>query len=323
MRFRWTEILVILSILPIACGHPSTEKIVVVEGNGETYPVEVRDSLNRVVTVAKRPERIISLAPGLTETTFAIGAGPRLVAVTTLDTFPPECKELPRIGGFAPETINVEAILALKPDLVLAGGRFQEPVVRVLERQGLPVVVIDPTTLEAVQESILQVGKLAGNLAEARDLNQNFSRRLQSVRQRWEGIPDAERPRVFYVLWDEPLMTVGPRTFVGQMIELAGGKNIFGDSRQDYPRISDEVVLGRNPEILLVPDHGGASIPARICKRPGWNRLQPVAAGQIGTLPEDLVNRPGPRLIEGLEAIEMAIQKGKPKKKDASREIPR
>src|SRR5262249_59362836 len=106
------------------------------------------DDLGRTVTVSRPPRRIVSLAPGITETLFAVGAGPRLVAVTTTDTHPPEVKRLPTVGGFAPETISLEALLARKPDLVIAGGRFQQPVVEALARLGVAAVVIDPGSLD-------------------------------------------------------------------------------------------------------------------------------------------------------------------------------
>jgi iron complex transport system substrate-binding protein len=260
------------------------------------------------VTVQRKPQRIISLGPAVTETLYAIGAGSRLVAVTEVDSYPPECKRLPKVGGFAPETISSEKILELKPDLVLAAGRFQEPIVTHIAHFGIPVVAIDPTTLDEVQESILLVGRVTGQNEEAQTLVDDFHRRLDAVAQRGQTIPEKARPRVLYILWDNPLMSAGPNTFIGQMIELAGGHNLMADSSQHYPHISDEVIIGRDPELLLVPDHGSASIPERVVNRPGWNRMTAVRNKKIGVLPEDLVNRPGPRLIEGLEAIEKQFQ---------------
>jgi iron complex transport system substrate-binding protein len=108
---------------------------------------------------------------------------------------------------------------------------------------------------------------------------------------------------VFYVLWDEPLQTAGPGTFVGQMITEAGGMNIFADSAQQYPAVSDEAVLARNPNLVLAPDHGGANLRDRLFGRPGWKELAAVKAGRVVTVPEDVLHRQGPRLIEGLERI--------------------
>jgi iron complex transport system substrate-binding protein len=278
---------------------------------GVGFPCVVTDSLGRSVTIPHRPERIVSLSPAATETLFAVGAGPRVVAVTTTDNYPPEVKRLPTIGGFSPETISVEAILAQKPDLVVAGGRFQEPVVRAIAKFGPAVIVLDPGTLAEVQEAITLVGRATGQETQAAAVVADFHRRLEAVRQRTATVHEDDRPRVLYVLWDDPFQTAGPGTFVGQMISAAGGVNLFADAAQAYPRVSDEVVLARNPDLILVPDHGAAGLPERVSKRPGWQKLRAVQRGRIVTVPDDLVNRPGPRLIDALEAIEGVIRKGR------------
>jgi iron complex transport system substrate-binding protein len=108
---------------------------------------------------------------------------------------------------------------------------------------------------------------------------------------------------VLYVLWDEPLQTSGPGTFVGQMIVEAGGVNVFGDVAVQYPTVSDEAALARAPDLILAPDHGGAALRDRLVRRPGWDRFAAVKAGRIVTVPEELLHRPGPRLIDGLERI--------------------
>jgi iron complex transport system substrate-binding protein len=256
--------------------------------------------------------RIVSLAPAVTETVFSVGAGPRLVAVTTTDTFPPEVKQLPKVGGFAPETISLETILAQKPDLVLAGGRFQRPVVEAVARLGIACVVIDPSSLTATEEAIVLVGRLTGQEAKAATVAADFRRRREAVRRQAATIAPADRRRVLYVLWDEPLQTAGPGTFVAQMIDEAGGVNVFGDVAVEYPTVSDEAVLARNPDLILAPDHGGARLRDRLVRRPGWGELAAVKAGRIVTVPEDLLHRPGPRIIDGLERIAALLRKREP-----------
>jgi iron complex transport system substrate-binding protein len=267
------------------------------------FPITVRDDLGRSVTVSRRPARIVSLAPGITETLFAVGAGPRLVAVTTTDTWPAEVKHLPVVGGFAPETISVEAILAQKPDLVIGGGRFQQPIVEAVAKLGLAVVVSDPSSLSGVEDGILLVGRLTGEEEKAAAVVADFRRRREAVRRRAASIKPADRLRVLYVLWDEPLTSGGPGTFVGEMIAEAGGLNLFADASQQYPTVSDEAVLARNPDLILAPDHGGAKLRDRLAVRPGWRGLAAIKAGRVVTVPEDLLHRPGPRLIDGLERI--------------------
>jgi iron complex transport system substrate-binding protein len=295
-------------VLAVGCSRPAN-----VPDNAKpegSFPVTVRDDLGRNVTVAKQPARIVSLAPALTETLFAVGAGPQLVAVTNTDTFPPEVKRLPNVGGFAPETISLEILVAQQPDLVLAGGRFQRPVVEALARLGIATVVIDPDSLDEVEKAILLVGRLTGHEATSVAVVDDFRRRRAVVRRQGTAIPPANRRRVLYVLWDEPLQTAGPKTFVDEMIVEAGGVNVFGDVAAQYPSVSDEAVLARDPDVILAPDHGGAKLRDRLARRPGWDPLTAVKEGRILTIDEDLLHRPGPRIIEGLERIAVLMKQG-------------
>jgi iron complex transport system substrate-binding protein len=292
-----------LLLVTLGCARPAHEATGLESSdNSKWQALTITDDMGRTVTLDRRPARIISLAPSITETLFAVGAGPQLVAVTTTDTYPPDVKRLPTIGGFAPETISTEAILAQNPDLVLAGGQFQRPIVKSMDKLGIPAVVIDPTTLDAVEKAISRIGRLTGHEAKAAAVVADFRRRRRAVR-RAARAKDAARVRVLYVFWDEPLETAGPGTFVGQMIAEAGGVNIFADLDQEYPQVSDEAVLARNPERIIAPNRGTATFAARLSRRPGWNRLAAVKATRISTLPEELLHRPGPRLIDGLEKI--------------------
>lgn len=292
-----------LLLLATGCTHPPGNTGLTGSGTDREFPITVRDDLGREVTIVRRPARIVSLGPAITETVFAVGAGSQLVAVTTLDNFPPEVSQLPTIGGFAPETISLEAILAQKPDLVIAGGRFQQPVVEAVAKFGIAAVVIDPSSLDGVADAIVLVGRLTGQQAKATDLADEFHRRREAVRLQVKVIHPAARRRALYVLWDEPLQTAGPDTFVGQMIAEAGGRNVFEDATQQYPQVSDEAVLARNPDIILAPDHGGAQLRERLSRRPGWQRVAATKEQRIVTIPEDLLHRPGPRLITGLEKM--------------------
>ncbi|OWK41267.1 ABC transporter substrate-binding protein [Fimbriiglobus ruber] len=299
-----------LMIATFGCGQPTAPPSAIGPPDATgSFPVTTTDDLGRSVTIPTRPARIISLSPAVTETLFAIGAGPQVIAVTTVDTYPPEATRLPKVGAFGPETISTETLLAQQPDLVFAAGRFHKPVVDTLEKLGVVVLAVDAGTFEDVERVTTLVGRLSGQEARAATLVADIQRRRAAVRQR--AAKAASKPKVLYVLWDDPLQTAGPKTFVGQMIEEAGGINIFADTEREYPRVSDEAVLARNPDLIIAPDHGDGSIPARVARRPGWDQLTAVRAGRIAMLDGDLVNRPGPRLIEGLEAIETVIRTGR------------
>lgn len=273
-----------------------------------TFPIAITDGLGRTITIDRPPDRIVSLSPTHTETLFAVGAGPSVVAVTTMDSYPEAVRMLPKAGGFAPNTINPETILSFRPNIVFVAGLIQEPVIETLSRAGLTVIAHEPTDFESAATMIEQVGLLTGHAENGAAIAADFRARVAAVRDRTAAIPASDRPRVFYALWDDPLQTTSDATFVGQMIAAAGGINIFGDSPQHYPRIGDEVVLDRNPDLIISPDHGSVGLPGRLASRPGWDRLSAVRAGRVYTVPEDLVNRSGPRLVEGLEAIEKRIE---------------
>ncbi|WP_165251877.1 ABC transporter substrate-binding protein [Paludisphaera soli] len=282
---------------------------------GSVWPVELVDSLGRTVRVEKPAERVVSLAPSNTEILFAVGAGGSVVGVTMMDDFPPEAKERTSVGGMAPSSINLETLAALRPDLVLATGGVQQPIVEPLERLGVAVVTLDAERPEDVASNIRTVGRLTGRDAEAEAVASAFEARIAGVRRRVADRGDARRPKVLYLLYDEPLMTVGPGTFLGRMIEAAGGENVFADVAARYPTPSDEEVLVRAPEIVLATfglmgggGRSGEEGRRRLLARPGWADVPAVRDRRIVALDEDLTTRVGPRLAEGLEAMERALR---------------
>ncbi len=306
MKRRW----IVAAALAVAAGCGRAEPVGKVGSTASTESspaLTLTDSLGRKVVIARRPERIVSLAPALTETLFAVGAGPRVVAVTTADTYPPEAKALPTVGGFSPKTLSVEAVVGQRPDLVIATGRFQQAAVESLQALGVTVLALDADTIEEVAANIRLVGRATGTEAEAGRIADDMLRRAGAVRRRTAAGPAGKRPRVVYFLWDEPLKAGGPGTFIGQMIVDAGGENLFADASQQYPQVSDEAVLVRDPDLILTSDHGNIGLPARLARRPGWAALKAVRAGRVVALDEELMARPGPRLIDGLESVAKAI----------------
>jgi len=281
-----------------------------------TWPLEVVDGLGRKVSVARPAVRIVSLAPSNTEILFAIGAGDRVVGRTTVDTYPPEALKLTSVGGMTPQGINLEAIVALRPDLVLATGGVQAPIVAPIERLGLPVVALDAEDFEGVARNIRLVGKLTDHSADADRLTTRFLDRVQAVRARVASRTGPRpRPRVLYLISEDPLVTAGPKTFIGQMIETAGGINIFGDVSKRYPKPSEEEILSRAPDVILTSfgamnaeGRDESARRANLRSRPGWGAIPAVRDGRIALLEADRMSRPGPRLVEGLEAMADALE---------------
>jgi len=267
----------------------------------QKFPLTMEYSVmgkKRTLTVPKVPRRIISLAPNNTEILFALGLKDRIVGVTNQCNYPPEALEIAKVGDYWGE--NLEKIVELAPDLVISGGR--EELVEKMEVLGLTVAVVWPTNLQEVLDFILLVGKITDCEAKARQLISGMEQRILAVKNKVQTLPPDKRLRVYWEVWHDPLMSVGPGSFVQELIELAGGKNIFADVGQDYPTISAEMIIARDPEVIFL-GHMGSKIE-NLGQRPGWSGITAVKNGRIyADINEDLVYRPGPRLIEGLEEI--------------------
>jgi iron complex transport system substrate-binding protein len=251
-------------------------------------------------------ERVVSLSPAATEILFAIGAGPKVVACTEFDTFPEQAKKLPRIGGFTPQSINIEAILAHKPDLVVAAP--QKDVIAALEKFGIPVVALDPKGVNDVWNNIELLGKLTGCEEKAKEVA-NHGRLIWHLQGM--GGTRVNIPRVLFVLADEPLITSGNGTFIDEIISTAGGQNVFADVKESWPRVSDEEVLARGADVILCVEHTGGDgsvVPGRLKARPGWDKLKAVKEGKVYAVDADLITRPGPRLVDGLKAVEKLLR---------------
>jgi iron complex transport system substrate-binding protein len=269
-----------------------------------TYPLTLVDGLGRQVTLAAPPQRIVSLLPSNTEILFALGLGNRVVGVTEYDTYPPEVEQKPKIGGMTTDSISLETILALQPDLVLAHDEYQLPVIEALADNGLTVFAINTTGLADIYRAIDWVGQLADVQPQAQALNQQIQADIAAISAQIEPVPAAERPTVFYEVWAEPLLTAGPNTFLGQLITLAGGRNIFADVDQDYPEISPELVIARNPAVILSSQHNAVNLtPTALTNRPGWSEIEAVKTGRIYPVNDDLISRPGPRLALALREL--------------------
>lgn len=271
--------------------------------SSETWPLTVTDDLDRQITIEARPDRIVSLLPSNTEILFAVGAGPQVVGVTSYCNYPPEASSRPQIGGITNQAISVETIISLEPDLVLASGS-QNEIIPILAETGLVVLALEPATFEDIQANILLVGQVTGHAGQAGKIVEDMRRRAKAVQAKVAAIPADERPTVFYEVWDEPLMTAGPRTYIGQMIDLAGGRNIFAGIEEDWPQVSAELIVDRNPAVILGPaSHAEALAVEQIVSRPGWSSIAAVQNNRIYLLDSDMVSRPGPRLINILEEI--------------------
>ncbi|MBX5463984.1 MAG: cobalamin-binding protein [Clostridia bacterium] len=303
---------VVFALLAGACGGqaPQAGKAGAGGASGQTaaqaarFPVTLTDYAGRRVTIAKEPLRIISFAPSNTEILFALGLGRRVVGVDAYSDYPAQAEKLPKVSAPGPQlAYSVEKVVALKPDLVLTISGT-EKVDAQLRELGIPVLVIQPADLGQVLDSIRLIGRATGAVAQADRLAASMERRIRAVEAAARAIPPAKRVRVFYEVWNKPLMTAGPGSFIDDLITRAGGINIAHDAKTAWPEFSEEELLARNPQVILIPSSAAAERAAILGgQRPTWTRLDAVREGRVYVVDENLVSRPGPRIVDGLESL--------------------
>ena len=257
------------------------------------------DDTGRRLYVAHAPSRVISLAPSVTEMLFAIGAGAQVVGVTQFCDYPPEATQKPQVGYANP---NLESLVALQPDLIVAPQEFLKPdLIGKLEQLKIPVFILSARTIEDVVGHIQTLGRMLDRSTEATALAMDLRRQIARIKTRTQS---AVPVRVLYVLNSEPLITVGPGSFIDQLIGLAGGLNIAAKSATAYPRLSMEVVLQENPEVLLFPVGKSEGISDREQQAwRKWSTLTAVKQNNLRQISADVLNRPGPRIGTALELL--------------------
>ncbi|KJS84400.1 MAG: hypothetical protein JM58_11210 [Peptococcaceae bacterium BICA1-8] len=288
--------LVALAVLIFSAGCGAAK-----ESEGKNFAVVI-DQMGREVVVSSAPKMIISLSPSHTETAFAIGLGNSIVGVTDNCNYPEEALKINKVGGFSKP--NIEAILALDPDLVLAGNIHEEQIQK-LEEMKIPVLVLAPQSIEEVFEAMIMVGEATGKSKEADAVISGIRDKLKIIESKVGSIPEEDRVRVYYEVYSDPLMSAGGGSLIDGAISLAGGKNIFADVAERYPKISQEVLIERDPQFILFPKSHGSEVfdPNKIVVRPLWDKITAVKKNNLFGVSADTISRPGPRLIEAVEKL--------------------
>ncbi|HEY93081.1 MAG TPA: ABC transporter substrate-binding protein [Dehalococcoidia bacterium] len=292
-------VLVMVVSLIMACAPPDEDEV--------PSPIEVTDQLGRVVKLEKFPERIISLAPGNTEILFALGLGDKVVGVTDFCNYPTEAQEKLKIGGFS--TPNIEEVVALSPELILATERHEASIIPALEGKGLAVFALDPKTLDEILEAVTLVGDITGNEEVASQLVTEMSNRIKAVTDKTDNLPEAQRLRVLYICWHDPLKTAGGDTHHEELIVKAGGINIAHDLT-GFPMINLETVIDANPQVIITGAGMGTGENKPLQLALTEPRLADVDArinNRIYAISTDLSGRAGPRIVDGLEKFAESI----------------
>ncbi len=307
-------LLVLLAVLLLAiglagCGDTTTTTIAPTAttaaetpdttGGDDTFPVTVTDDAGTEVTVSARPERIVSTSPANTEILFALGAGDRVVGVTSLDDYPPEVADIDKIGDFQP---NTEAIIALSPDLVV-GYSGNEEALQPLRDAGVPMLIMNAASVEGIYADITIIGAAVGATGAAETL-------IADLRTEIEGIANSageagENPTVFYAL-DDTLWTVGPGSFVDELISLAGATNVAAAGPNPYFQYTPEELVAADPDAVLLPMTVFSTVEAFVAD-PRFATLRAVKEGRVYLIDDTTVTRPGPRVGEGLLILATAL----------------
>ena len=296
---RFLSVLVLLA----ACG-PAASPItatptasVVATASPAAFPVTVTDFRSRSVTIAVRPLRIVSIGPSNTEFLFALGAGERVVGVDDFSDTPAAASKLEKVGGVK---VSVEKVVSLKPDLVLS-VKFSDGTIEKIAATGVPTLVVDPVGLSDVARTALLLGRAVG--ADGDKLATQIDTQLQAVKS--TVAKATTRPRVFHeVDASDPgkPFTVGPGSYIQDLIDLAGGTNIAATAASAYPQISLEEVLRADPEVIVLGDADYGTTPEQVAARPGWSAISAVKNKRVFGISDSLVSRPGPRVADAASA---------------------
>ena len=294
---KLAAILIAIVFVLFGCAREAVEKPPV-----EMPTHEVRDDLGRSVRVPPTIDRAISLAPSLTEMIFAIGAGDKLVGVTTYCNFPAEAAAIEKVGDT--QTPNIERIIALKPQVVFVSTASQlEAFTRTLNEQGISVYVTNPASLDDVFRDLKQLGDLFGTNTQAESVVASLGARVDRVKQ---GAGGSQRPRVFVQISNEPLFTIGRDSFLTRLVELAGGESVPKDVATAYPKLSKETAAALDPDVIILSDSEDNRNPSSV-----FRDSKAVKKSRVYRINADILSRPGPRLVDALEEISAKLKEEK------------
>ncbi|MEI7831828.1 MAG: ABC transporter substrate-binding protein [bacterium] len=296
----------------VAKSRPSV-KTPIVRG-ADAFPLTVTDVFGEQVKIPYQPQHIISMAPAVTETLYALGRGKYVIADTTFCDYPEDAKKLPHIGGYLDP--NIEQIIALKPDLIIGMRGNMKDTLEQMHKLYMPLIAVDPTDYDSTMETIKLIGQVVGESPEAEKLVQTLKDQRAAVTEKIKTLPVEQLPRTLYLFeLGDDLYSAGPGSHIDQLITLAGGKNIAGDVQTPWPKLSLEKVIADDPQAIIVlaakgtPDQltaDGALNYFRGDER--WANVSAVKDGRVAVVEDDLISRPGsPRQGIALQQLAAAL----------------
>lgn len=262
-----------------------------------------KNSISQTDSNKSTYSRIVSLSPAGTEILCAIGAESQIVARTNFCDFPKSIKEKPSVGGFSGETLSIETILFYKPDFVYGTKGIHDSIAGLLEQEGIPVYLSHVNSVEDVMNEICILASLTGHSEKGMECYQKIKLIFSKVEAL---VSQSDKPKVYYEVWNSPFMSIGSKSYISGLVESAGGMNVFSDINEEYPLVSEEAVLARTPEIIIIPDMNGESKKS-INERHGWSLIPAVKNDRIYFAESNVFSRPGPRMTEALVSIATMI----------------
>lgn len=272
----------------------------------QAFPVTVTDGNGYKLTIDEKPERIVSVLPSNTEIAFDLGLGDQIVGVSDHDDFPKEASEKEKIGGLE---LNVEKILSLDPQLVLADQTNDEKALKQIEEAGIPVLVVaSANNFDEVYDSIHLIGQATGTLDKADQIIDDMKEKLTALKDKANAIDKDDQKKVYMEISPSPdIYTAGKNTFMDELLTIIHAENAAGD-QEGWPKINEEQAIASNPDVIITTYGSYVDDPvAEITQRDGWEDVSAVKNEQIYDVDEDLVNRPGPRLVDGVEELGKVI----------------
>lgn len=271
------------------------------------FPITIKDGVDKEVTIEKKPERIVSLIPSNTEIVYAIGAGNEVVGVHEKDNYPEEAAKKEKVAGME---LNVEKIISLEPDLVLAHGSGMdvwEGGLKQLEESGVTVLVVhNAQSFSDTYETIEMIGKATGHEQEAEEVVQEMKSKLEEIKEKAEKIQEEEKKSVFVELSPPPEMyAAGKNTFMDEMLAIINAKNAVEE--EGWPKMNEEAIFAMNPDVIIVNYSYVENATDAVMARNGWQDMNAVKEERVIAVNEDLVSRSGPRLAEGVEELAKAV----------------
>ena len=272
-------------------------------GVAMSAPVSVKDDLGNMVSLPAPASRIVTLAPSVVEVTYAAGAGDKIVATVEYSDYPASALKIPRVGGHS--KINLEAVVAAKPDLIIAWESGNSPTaIEKLRQLGIPVFMSQPHKMSDIPGEIERIGVLAGTSPTAKKAADDFRKRYQAIASKYR---DRSPVTVFYQVWQNPLITIGGQQIMSDAITLCRGDNIFGSLKPLAPRVSFEAVIAANPEAIVTSGMADQN-PEMLDAWKKWPNLTATQRNNFFFVQSDLMNRSGPRILDGTKILCEALQ---------------